>query len=177
MPLLTAWRVAQEREWADLLYFTPLPINQLVWGKAASGICLAGLYLSACLPFLMFSTLLRGVDFLTILAVLSLLFTAVGVTAIVAVAVGAAPVPRMLRPLLLWGFGAGLMLLVFGLVQGLRPVIQNGMMGDFPVFVYLLTASFVGLTGYGLSMTFINPRERGTKTRQEQLQHDGQAHG
>ena len=93
LPLYVGIRLAVERATAtgDLLRMTTLMPWQVVRGKMYAGLVLAGLIASACVPFIVITWLLRGVDVVTILG--TLVTTAAGVSVALALAlmVGSSP--------------------------------------------------------------------------------------
>lgn len=72
IPAYLGVRTAREldRENLDLMMITTLKSDQIMNGKVLSGLILAGLFCCASLPFLAVANLLRGVDWISIAAVL-----------------------------------------------------------------------------------------------------------
>lgn len=64
VPFYVGWRMITERDVSnlDLLYTTALTPGQIIRGKFLAGAYLALLFISVCLPFMLFAYLLRGVD-------------------------------------------------------------------------------------------------------------------
>ncbi len=86
LPLYVGIPLAVERATAtgDLLRMTTLMPWQVVRGKMYAGLVLAGSIASACVPFIVITWLLRGVDVVTILG--TLVTTAAGVSVALALA-------------------------------------------------------------------------------------------
>lgn len=162
IPLYTGIRLALECQRSDLVFFTPLPITKLVHGKLLSGMCLAGLFFSVCLPFMAFSSLLRGLDFITIQFVLVLLFGAICVAILAAIAVAALPFHTILKTIFGLAFAAGLMvvcgfllLFFFGVVKsGAAALVMSPTFGDGFKTTFGLVA-FVVMVSYGVAVSFI----------------------
>ncbi len=92
VPLYTGVRFAVERQHLDLMLFTLISEKKVVRGKLASGLYLALLCFSVCMPFMTFTNLFEGVDFPTILFVLAVLFAAAFLGILAAIALASAPV-------------------------------------------------------------------------------------
>ena len=76
IPLYIGVRVAAERQEnnPDLLYVSTLSPARIIWGKFLCGAYMALLFFSACMPFMAFTNLLRGVDLPTVFFILFFLF-------------------------------------------------------------------------------------------------------
>jgi hypothetical protein len=167
IPIYTGIRLALEKHQDDMMFFTPLRAQNLVQGKALGGVCLAGLFLSVCLPFMAFSSLLRGLDLFTILFTVWLLFVAIGVAILASVAVGAARAPVAGKLVLGAAFAGGLavscwkiLFFLFEIVQsGIQPLIMNGDFA-FKVYVFFVAMTVGSITSYGLSLSFIGKDPR-----------------
>ncbi|BAM04742.1 hypothetical protein [Phycisphaera mikurensis] len=93
LPLYVGIRLAVERATAtgDLLRMTTLMPWEVVRGKMYAGLTLAGLIASACVPFVVVTWLLRGVDVVTILATLVSMAGLVTLALSLALMVGSSP--------------------------------------------------------------------------------------
>lgn len=91
IPLYTGVRLAAERHRLDLMFYTLVSDAKIVRGKLSSGVYLSVLFFSVCMPFMTFSSLFGGVDLPTVSFVLAVLFTAVCVAILAAVAIGSMP--------------------------------------------------------------------------------------
>ena len=74
IPLYTGVRVAAERQEnnPDLLYVTTLSPARIIFGKFLCSAYLVLLFFSACMPFMAFTNLLRGMDLPTVFYILGL---------------------------------------------------------------------------------------------------------
>jgi hypothetical protein len=162
IPLYTGIRLALERQRTDLIFFTPLPVTTLVHGKLLSGMCLAALFFSVCMPFMAFSSLLRGMDLVTIQFVLLLLFGATCVAILAAIAIASLPFHFFLKTFFGLAFTGGLVVLCGVLLIFFFGVIRSGaaslmgsskFWGDFVCAFGM--AAFAAMVSYGVSISFI----------------------
>ena len=162
IPLYTGIRVALEQHQSDMILFTPLPVTKLVQGKVLGGICLAGLFYSVCLPFMTFTSLLRGLDWLTIQFVLIMLFIAICVAVLASVAVAVLPFRVLFK--LIWGvvFAGSLAVICkwllfffFDVVRsGAAPLLESG--AFWSGFIGVFGVSMVGaMAAYSVSISHI----------------------
>ena len=102
VPAYTGLRLASERADAnvDLLFITTLRPRSIIWGKFFSGLILTILIYSACMPFMTFTYLLRGVDLLSIFILLALIFIVVAVGIQCAMLIGCVPTNRVFKVIL-----------------------------------------------------------------------------
>ena len=79
IPLYVGIRVTVERQThnQDLLYVSTLSPGRIILGKFLCGAYVTGLFFSACMPFMAFTNLLRGVDLPTVFFILAYLYLAV----------------------------------------------------------------------------------------------------
>jgi len=96
IPLYTGVRVAAERQEnnPDLLYVTTLSPTRIIFGKFLCSAYIALLFFSACMPFMAFTNLLRGVDLPTVFFILFFLFLAVCAANMVAIFLACLPMSR-----------------------------------------------------------------------------------
>src|SRR6202042_2905139 len=87
IPLYVGVRVAAERQEnnPDLFYVSTLSPARIIRGKFLCGAYMALLFFSACMPFMAFTNLLRGVDLPTVFFILFYLFLVVCVAIMVAI--------------------------------------------------------------------------------------------
>ncbi|HXT11784.1 MAG TPA: hypothetical protein VN873_09490 [Candidatus Angelobacter sp.] len=99
IPLYVGVRVAAERQESDLdlLYISTLTPQRIIRGKFFCGAYVAILFFSACMPFMTFTNLLRGVDLPSIFFVLLCLFLAVCCAVQVAIFLACLPISRLLK--------------------------------------------------------------------------------
>lgn len=102
IPLYMGIRVAVERQEnnPDLYYVSTLSPARIILGKFLCGAYLVVLFFSACMPFMAFTNLLRGVDLPTVFFILFYLFLTVCAINMVAIFFGCIPVSRPLKILL-----------------------------------------------------------------------------
>ena len=166
IPLYVGIRVAVERQEnnPDLLYVSTLSPARIIRGKFLCGAYMALLFFSACMPFMAFTNLLRGVDLPTVFFILCYLFLVVCAANMVAIFLACLPMSRPFKILLaIYGFfqAFGLILpLVRISFEAMRNGVGAMMSGrDF----WIGTVSFLGIgvaiTGlfFFLSVALISP--------------------
>jgi hypothetical protein len=96
IPLYAGVRVAAERQEnnPDLLYVSTLSPARIIFGKFLCSAYIALLFFSACMPFMAFTNLLRGVDLPTVFFDLAFLFLVVCAANMVAIFLACLPVSR-----------------------------------------------------------------------------------
>ena len=116
IPLYIGVRVAAERQESDLdlLYISTLSPARIIRGKFFCGAYVAILFFSACMPFMTFTNLLRGVDLPSVFFVLLCLFLIVCCAVQVAIFLACLPISKILKILL----GLGAAIITFWLVFG-----------------------------------------------------------
>ena len=102
VPAYTGFRLISERADAnvDLLFITTLRPRSIIWGKFLAAIILTVLLYSACMPFMTFTYLLRGIDLPSIFILLALDFVVVAVSIQCAILIGCIPANRGLKVIL-----------------------------------------------------------------------------
>ena len=102
VPAYTGIRLASERADAnvDLLFITTLRPRSIVWGKFFAGIVLTVLLYSACMPFMTFTYLLRGVDLPSVFILLALDFIVVAASIQCGILIGCLPANRVFKVIL-----------------------------------------------------------------------------
>ncbi|MEI9960737.1 MAG: hypothetical protein WDM76_06295 [Limisphaerales bacterium] len=167
IPLYTGIRVAREQHESDLMLYTPMPVSKLVHGKILSGLYIAGLFFSVDLPFMMFSNLLRGIDWLTIQFVLSMLLLAVFIAVLTAMAVAVLPMPVIVKSILGIGLTCALAIFCIFLFGFLVFVVESGASSFvfslnfwFGFCVTLTIGLFPIIILYGLCVSFIAPHRQ-----------------
>jgi hypothetical protein len=153
IPLYTGVRVASERQEnnPDLLYVTTLTPSRIIFGKFLCSAYIALLFFSACMPFMAFTNLLRGVDLPTVFFILAFLFLVVCAANMVAIFLACLPMSRPFKFLfVIYGFlqSFGVIVSLVGLsFEFMRSGIGAAMSGrDF----WIGTATAVGI---GLALT------------------------
>lgn len=166
IPLYTGVRVSSERQEnnLDLLYVSTLSPNRIILGKLLCSAYVALLFFSACMPFMAFTNLLRGVDLRTVFFSLVYLFMVVCTANMAAIFFACLPISRQFKILLvLFAFFTG-----FGMLSGLfRMLFSSRMFGSMGFgfsgnfweaagMTVLLTLMFIGLF-FVLSVALISP--------------------
>lgn len=102
IPLYVGARVALERQDnnPDLFYVSTLSPGRIIRGKFFCGSYMALVFFSACMPFMAFTNLLRGVDLPTVFFALFCLFLVVSVTTMMAIFLACWPVSRPFKVLI-----------------------------------------------------------------------------
>ena len=115
VPAYTGLRLATERADADvdLLFITTLRPRSIIWGKFLAGLVLTVLLYSACMPFMAFTYLLRGIDLPSIFVLLALDFIVVAGGIQCAILIGCLPANRVFRVIL----GVGWLIIIFAVFQ------------------------------------------------------------
>ncbi|MBN1675727.1 MAG: hypothetical protein JXR37_32085 [Kiritimatiellae bacterium] len=110
VPAYVGTRFAVERSalHTDLLFVTTLTPGAIIRGKLYSGLIMALVIFSACMPFMVFTYLLRGIDLPSIFVILSLVLLAIAVCIQSSILVAAVPATRVFKSLLGLGLAVGL---------------------------------------------------------------------
>jgi hypothetical protein len=166
IPLYLGVRVAAERQEnnPDLFYVSTLSPERIILGKFLCGAYMAVLFFSACMPFMAFTSLLRGVDLPTIFFVLFYLFLIVCTANMAAIFLGCLPLTRPFKVLLaVVGFFGSFQVIVPAIAFSLI-YLRSGVgttMGGADFWVSLLTSVAIGaaVTGlfYILSVELVSP--------------------
>jgi hypothetical protein len=129
VPLYAGIRLTMERNDAniDLLFTTTIAPAAIIRGKFWAAVALTGLIYSACMPFLTFTYLLRGIDLPSIFASLAIAFACTAGVTMLAIFVGSVAGGWLLRLLL-----AGAFLVAWGwiatmVIVGCLQLVQSGM--------------------------------------------------
>jgi hypothetical protein len=166
IPFYIGVRVASERQESDLdlLYTTTLTPARIIRGKFFCGAYVAVLFFSACMPFMTFTNLLRGVDLPSVFFVLVCLFLIVCCAVQVAIFLACLPISKSLKILI--GLAAAILMLfmVTQLTRGFAELMIEGvgsMMSNRSFWAAFLTVSGVYLSAtlllHFLSIALISP--------------------
>jgi hypothetical protein len=167
IPLYVGVRLAWERQDhnLDLLFISTLTPGRIIRGKFLCGAYVTLLFFSACMPFMAFTILLRGVDLPTIFFILFCLFGVVCLAVQAAILLASLPATKPFKILLALVALANLIILCFPLFFGLTQMMTSGvgtMMGTRQFWVFFLTATSIGLALLGmlyvLSVALISPQ-------------------
>jgi hypothetical protein len=167
IPLYIGVRMAVERQESnlDLLYISTLTPQRIIRGKFFCGAYVTVLFFSACMPFMTFTNLLRGVDLPSVFFVLLCLFLAVCCAVQVAIFLACLPISKVLKILVALIAFIMSFWLVGGLVAWSFEMMGMGvgsmMMSNrdfWPVFFTVCGVIFAGtLLLYFLSVALISP--------------------
>lgn len=155
VPLYTGLRLSLERNNADidLLFVTTLTPGAIVRGKYATAMALTLLIFSVCMPFMILTYLLRGIDLPTILGILGFGFALCALANAMGLFAGTVSGTWFIRGLVMVGVGLGLFYMTIGalgMAQGAlmfgRGIIGRGMSWWAAVGTVLL----FGVLGIGL---------------------------
>ncbi|MCY2931078.1 MAG: hypothetical protein NTV86_16640 [Planctomycetota bacterium] len=102
LPIYSALRLSSEHgeDGGDLLFITTIRAGAIVRGKFTAAMVLAMTIFGACMPFMTFTYLLRGIDLPTIFFLLVLALGATAESVMFALFLAAMPVGRVVRALL-----------------------------------------------------------------------------
>ena len=102
VPAYTAVRMIAERSDTnvDLLFITTIKPRSIVAGKLLTAIVLTILIMSACLPFMVFTYFLRGIDLITIFFILAYAFMVIVSSGLLALLLGSLPYGRTVKAFL-----------------------------------------------------------------------------
>lgn len=166
IPLYVGVRVASERQEnnPDLFYVSTLSPAQIIRGKFLVGGYVTVLFFSACMPFMAFTNLLRGVDLPTVFSILFYLFLTVCAVNMAAIFFACLPLSRPFKILItLCGFLASFWLIIPVVMFSFRMVgsgVSTTVGGNI---FWLATMTKIGIgalvTGlfYVLSVALISP--------------------
>jgi hypothetical protein len=166
IPMYLATRINAERQESnhDLLYISTLSPERIIRGKFFCGAYITVLFFSACLPFMAFTNLLRGIDLPTVFGAMTMLFVAVCVLNMAAIFFACLPLSKGLKMLFTIGgfvFGTG----IFGSFSVARMAMGGGSFfslggGGSTLtgwLTFLAIALALGLLFYFLAVALIAP--------------------
>jgi hypothetical protein len=153
IPLYVGVRVAVERQEnnPDLLYVSTLSPFRIVLGKFLCGAYMAVLFFSACMPFMAFTNLLRGVDLPTVFLILAFLFLVVCAANMIAIFLACLPLSRPFKFLfVIYGLfqSAGI---VGSLILNSLMMMRSGVGAMFAAKTFWINVATVG--GIGVAVT------------------------
>jgi hypothetical protein len=153
IPLYVGVRLAIERQEnnVDLLYISTLTPGRIIRGKFYCGAYMALLFFSACMPFMAFTNLLRGVDLPTVFFILLVLFLIVCGAIQIAILLACLPISKPLKVLVgLVGIGAAFGLLG-GVIQFTWELMRSGvgaMMASRGFWIAFSTTLGIGVAAF-----------------------------
>jgi hypothetical protein len=166
IPLYVGIRLAAERQDSnlDLLYITTLTPSRIIRGKFLCGAYMTVLFFSACMPFMAFTNLLRGVDLPTVAFILLCLFLVVCVMIQVAIFLACLPVSKLFKVLIGLAGLAAMFPVTAMVTAGFFQMMRSGvgsMMGGARFWTISLTVTGLVLAAvvllYLLSVALISP--------------------
>jgi hypothetical protein len=166
IPVYVGTRLAAERQESnmDLLYVSTLTPGQIIRGKFLCGVYTTLLFFSACMPFMAFTNLLRGVDLPTIFLILFYLFVFVCAAVQVAIFFACLPITRAFKVLIgLFGAIGGLSMgiPIVSMSWALMRVGIGATMGGRGFWTAVITSGSLLLAAWGLlyllSVALISP--------------------
>src|ERR1035438_681819 len=166
IPLFTGVRVASERQENnhDLLYVTTLSPARIIVGKFLCSAYIALLFFSACMPFMVFTNLLRGVDLPTVFFILAFLFLGVCAANMIAIFLACLPMSRPFKFLFVIGGFISSFFIIGSMIGSSFLFMRSGvgaMMSERNFWIGAATAAAVGLMAIGLffflSVALISP--------------------
>jgi len=172
IPLYIGFRLAAERRQSDLdlMFATTLAPGRIVRGKLLCGAYLAVLFFSVCMPFMTFSSLLRGVDLPTIFFILICLYGMVCLAVQLAILLACLPIHSISKAVAGILFIAGLIFAGWMLIAFFFNLLQSGVGGlmsglNFWIGFVMLMGLVVGgvqvLHVMSISMLVLDNRPRG----------------
>jgi len=155
IPLYTGVRVAAERveNNPDLLYVSTLSPARIIFGKFLCSAYISVLFFSACMPFMAFTNLLRGVDLPTVFFILGFLFLAVCAANMFAIFLACLPMSRPFKFLfILYGIfqSVGAIASMVGISFTFMRSGVGAMMSGRDFWIGTATATGLGLMVMGL---------------------------
>jgi hypothetical protein len=166
IPLYTGIRMAAERQENnnDLLYISTLSPLRIIGGKFICGAYITLLFFSACMPFMAFTNLLRGVDLPTVFFLLAYLFVVVCAVNQLAIFVACLPMGRPFKVLLALGEFVISFWIIGGVVFSSSEMVRSGigsMMADSTFWITAASiAGFIVMVAglfFVLSVALISP--------------------
>jgi hypothetical protein len=166
IPLYIGVRVAAERQESDLdlLYISTLTPQRIIRGKFFCGAYVAVLFFSACMPFMTFTNLLRGVDLPSVFFILVCQFLAVCCVIQVAIFLACLPISKVLKILVGLGAAFASFWIIGGLIFLTSEMMRRGvgsMMSDRNFWATFLTVCGVVFAAtlllHFLSIALISP--------------------
>jgi hypothetical protein len=165
VPAYTSLRLAFERDTnVDLLFVTTIKPSAIVWGKLFAALTITVLIFSACMPFMVFTYWLRGIDLPSIFVLMAASFLVVAVAVQLATFVACLPAGRVLKVFLsllalimfLQAFIATLSWSYYSLSTGIGSRLGSWSFWGPALAVILIAAAVLGLL-FSLSVAMIKP--------------------
>ena len=165
VPAYTSIRLAFERDTnVDLLFVTTIKPSAIVWGKLFAALIITILIFSACMPFMVFTYWLRGIDLPSIFVLMASAFLVVTVAVQLATLVACLPAGRVLKIFLsilalllfLQGFIATVSWSYYALYSGIGSQLGSWRFWGPALAAILIAIALIGLL-FSLSVAMIKP--------------------
>jgi hypothetical protein len=165
VPAYTAIRLAFERDTnVDLLFVTTIKPSAIVWGKLFAALTITVLIFSACLPFMVFTYWLRGIDLPSIFILMAASFLVVVVAVQIATFIACLSASRVLKIFLsllvllffLQAFVATLSWSYYSLSSGIGSRLGSWSFWGPAVTAILIAAAVIGIL-FSLSVAMLKP--------------------
>lgn len=165
LPAYTAIRLAIERDTnVDLLFVTTIKPSAIVWGKMFAALTVTVLIFSACMPFMVFTYWLRGIDLPSIFVLMAASFLVVTVAIQLATFVACIPASRVFKVLLSLfvlltfpqAYVATLSWSYYSLTSGIGSRLGSWSFWEPALTAIIIAAAVIGLL-FSLSVALIKP--------------------
>lgn len=133
VPVYVLARLRSERngEHVDLFFTTSLKPHKIIRGKFIAGMSLVTLLYSVCLPFMLFTYVLRGYDIPSMLFSLSIGYFASIPIIMAAIVIGTWTIPRIFAPFTLFTVTGALVPVIGGLCSLCYEILREGVQDIF----------------------------------------------
>ena len=166
VPMVTLLRLRSERgeNNVDLFFTTTLLPVKIVRGKFYAGITLITMLYSVCLPFMLFTYVLRGYDIPTMLLSLGFGYVIAVLALAAAIVVGAWSSPKALGNLFVLAAAGGLGILAFLIIMGTSEMLEQGVQSFlrdrdslFVIALFLVSSFLIGKLLEAMAIGLISP--------------------
>ena len=157
VPAYTAVRMIAERSDTnvDLLFITTIKPRSIVAGKLLTAVVLTTLIMSACLPFMVFTYFLRGIDLITIFFVLAYAFLIIVSSGVLALLLGSLPYGRVVKAFLSLILLALCLIAFFSTVAMMFWFVEQGFGAAYDTWEFwqvVLTVALIALGLFGFAI-------------------------
>ena len=157
VPAYTAVRMIAERSDTnvDLLFITTIKPRSIVAGKLLTAAVLTTLIMSACLPFMVFTYFLRGIDLITIFWVLAYAFLIIVSSGVLALLLGSLPYGRVVKAFLSLILLALCLIAFFSTVGMMFWFVEQGFGAAYDTWEFwrvILTTALIALGLFGFAI-------------------------
>src|SRR2546426_446629 len=165
VPAYTSIRLASERDTnVDLIFVTTIKPSAIVWGKMFAALTITVLIYSACLPFMVFTYWLRGIDLPSIFVLMASSFLVVTVAVQLATFIACLPASRVFKIFLsllvmiffLQAFVATISWSYYSLTTGIGSRLASWSFWGPAVTALVIGTAVIGLL-FSLSVAMIKP--------------------